>query len=63
MAESLFTLPFGKFKGQDIEDVPNSYLVWLLDQMWFSQNYPEGASAIHTELTYREAWDKHINEE
>lgn len=61
MAESLFTIPFGKYEGQDIEDIPDFYLEWLLDQMWFAQNYPEEANAIHTELTYREVWDKHIS--
>jgi uncharacterized protein (DUF3820 family) len=23
--------PFGKYKGQDVEDVPSDYLMWLLE--------------------------------
>lgn len=26
-------MPFGKFKGHDLEDVPNSYLDWLYENM------------------------------
>ena len=25
-------MPFGKYKGDDLEDIPNSYLQWLSDQ-------------------------------
>jgi uncharacterized protein (DUF3820 family) len=24
-------MPFGKYKGQDVEDVPTGYLMWLLE--------------------------------
>lgn len=24
-------MPFGKYKGQDVEDVPTGYLLWLLE--------------------------------
>ena len=27
-------LTFGKFKGSYIQDVPDSYLLWLVDQEW-----------------------------
>ena len=26
-------LPFGKYKGQDIEDLPTSYLYWLAENL------------------------------
>lgn len=35
MAKSLFTLPFGRYCGRDIEDLPRSYLEWLTEQKWF----------------------------
>lgn len=25
-------MPFGKFKGKKLEDVPASYLIWLYDE-------------------------------
>jgi uncharacterized protein (DUF3820 family) len=24
-------MPFGKYKGEDLEDVPTGYLLWLLE--------------------------------
>lgn len=27
-------IPFGKYKGQALDDVPASYLLWLADQDW-----------------------------
>ena len=30
MAESLGQMSFGKYKGKDIEDVPDSYLKWFI---------------------------------
>ena len=62
MNDSLFTLPFGKFKGQDIEDVPNSYLNWLLEQEWFENKYKKGYANTKKELEYRETYDINIEE-
>ena len=28
------SMPFGKYKGKPMEDVPASYLDWLRDQPW-----------------------------
>lgn len=27
-------IPFGKYKGKDIEEVPASYLLWLHERDW-----------------------------
>lgn len=62
MAESLWTLPFGKFKGIDVEGVPNSYLKWLLDQEWMEEKYSEAIPKIEKELDYRERFDIVIKE-
>ena len=56
MAESLFTIPFRKYKGRDIEDLPRHYLEWLTEQKWFWEKYPEGCKAIAKELEYRNRW-------
>lgn len=54
MAESLFILPFGKHKGQPIEDVPTSYLNWLTEQDFFCDGHRQGLEAVNTELRFRE---------
>ena len=56
MAESLFNLPSGKYKGQPIEDVPTSYLIWLTEQDWFCDRYRQGLDAVNTEIRFREQW-------
>lgn len=34
-------MPFGKYKGEPLQDVPASYLLWLWDEIKeFSRNYP-----------------------
>lgn len=54
MAESLFVMPFGKYKGQDVEDLPSSYLDWLTEQDFFCDKYRTGLEAVNTELRFRQ---------
>lgn len=56
MAQSWFTMPFGKHKGEDIEDLDDNYLNWLMEQEWFIEKYPSGAKAVESELAFREEW-------
>lgn len=56
MADSLFTMPFGMFKGEDIEQLDSQYLTWLCEQDWFEKQYPNALKAIETELKFREKW-------
>lgn len=53
MADSLWIVPFGKFKGCPIEDLETSYLEWLTEQDWFMEKFVEGSEAIGKELTFR----------
>lgn len=62
MAESLGRIPFGKFYGVDIEDVPDSYLVWVSGELWFRTREPRLYENIVKELKYRERFDLHIKE-
>lgn len=32
MDKNTIIMPFGKYKGQDIENVPDSYLLWMYEQ-------------------------------
>jgi len=34
-------MPFGKYKGRKMEDVPDSYLVWCYEQEDMRQRWPE----------------------
>lgn len=63
MAESLGTIAFGKYKGEDIEDIPDSYLNWIKGEAWFKAKEPKLCDAIKTELAYRDKFDLHIIED
>lgn len=32
-------MPFGKYKGWSVDEVPSEYLYWLTAQDWFRGNY------------------------
>lgn len=55
-------MPFGAFKGKELEDVPSSYFTWLLDQNWFNDKFPGLSNQIVSEMDWREKWDKHIED-
>ena len=40
-------LPYGKFKGEDIEDIPSGYLYWL------AQNCEDDRIATEADEEYR----------
>lgn len=63
MADSLWTISFGKHKGCDVEDVPSKYLQWLVLQPWFCNDYPKELNAVQEELTFRDKFNKHIEED
>lgn len=54
MSEGTAVLPMGKFRGQAIAEVPDSYLQWLSEQDWFEKKYPDLQERINEELEYRE---------
>lgn len=37
-------LPFGKFNGEKLTDVPTWYLEWLGQQKWFAEKFPQLAA-------------------
>jgi uncharacterized protein (DUF3820 family) len=53
MAESLGQIPFGKYKGVDIEDVETSYLEWIKGEKWFLTRETKLYENILKELKYR----------
>lgn len=53
MTDSNIELPFGKYKGKRLGDVPASYLLWLGDQDWVSK-FPLIEQYIKSEWQYLE---------
>lgn len=62
MADSLWKIPFGKYKNTDVEDAPDSYLIWLKGETWFKTSFPEQCEIINKELKYRNQFDCHIKD-
>jgi len=60
MAESVWILPFGKYQGYGIEDAPDKYLEWLLEQDWFCEKFADKVALIEKELSYRDEFSSHI---
>ena len=42
-------MPFGKYKGKPMRDVPATYLDWLYDQPWLPK-WPRVAAYIDTNM-------------
>jgi len=36
-----YIMPFGKYEGDKIGDVPAKYLLWCLQQDWMKDKYPK----------------------
>lgn len=34
-------MPFGKYHGEELQDVPAQYLLWLFDQPWLEDSWSE----------------------
>ena len=58
----LAVMTFGKHKDKDIEEVPDSYLRWMIDQEWAEDRYPELVEAANVELKYRSDFNKHVRD-
>lgn len=47
-------MPFGKYKGQDVEDIPTAYLLWLLGE---GDNLPAALmEELENQLKLREGY-------
>jgi uncharacterized protein (DUF3820 family) len=63
MADSMGRIPFGNFKGIDIEDVPDSYLRWIIGEDWFKEKFSTLCIVIKKELKFRSDFDQPIKDE
>lgn len=50
-----FIMPWGKFSGKSIEDIPSSYLKWLAEEC----EDDEICEAADAEYEWRTEWKKH----
>jgi len=55
-------IPFGVYKGKDIENVPSSYFRWLLKQDFFIDKFIGLSNQVVKEMEWRDKWDKHFEE-
>jgi len=54
------TMPFGKYKEYEIEDIPSNYLKYMLDQPGFIDNNTHLADQFQKELDVRDKSNAHF---
>jgi uncharacterized protein (DUF3820 family) len=48
-------MPFGKFQGREVSDVPSDYLTWCQEEGWVGNKYGDDLEdEINTEMMERE---------
>ncbi len=48
-------MPFGKYRGWELEELPDSYLEWLISSVSLREPL---LSAVHREISFR-SWGRH----
>lgn len=58
-------LPFGKSanEGKTLEELPSSYLQWLLEQDWFEEKYARFVDFVQQEWNWREETNNHFEDD
>jgi uncharacterized protein (DUF3820 family) len=49
-------LPFGKYINIELQNIPTSYLDWLIGQDWFCNQFIELKAEVDNELSCRQDW-------
>ena len=60
--ESGTKMPFGKYKDTHIEDLPYSYLTWLLEQTWFEKKFPDLMRECNEEWLERRQYQERMDD-
>lgn len=50
-------MPFGDYKGKDLEDIPSDYLLWIIDKVTLNDELVEEAEE---EYEFRSNWKTHF---
>ena len=53
-------MPLGKHKNKMIGEIPDNYLIWITDEDWFNQKYPNLSNHILLEIAWRNEMNDHI---
>jgi len=56
-------ISFGKYRDRNIEEIPDTYLDWLLGEKWFLEKYNHLVIPIAKELALRKRSDCHIRDD
>jgi len=55
MSDQEYYMPWGKYRGENIDNVPRHYLEWLLEQEWIGDKKNESfVEAIEAQLAMRD---------
>lgn len=57
------TFPFGQYKGETIEDIPNYYLDWFIETDFNHDRYDFMVVPVEKELAYRKEFNIYISGE
>jgi len=53
-------MPFGKYEGWALDEIPDSYLRWLIEQDWFEEKFEDLFEEVEAELAWRDEVNEHI---
>ena len=53
MSDRPDVMPFGKYKGEPVEDLPSSYIEWLLSETDVDKRNPRLAAELQAQLDAR----------
>lgn len=58
--EKELIFPFGRFRNKRPDQIPNSYLEWVLNKEWFNEKYTKLSNECAKELDYRNRYNIRI---
>lgn len=53
MMQTYCFVPFGKFQGAEVEEIPSRYLLWITSQAFVKTKYPDLLKGLLAEIHAR----------